>query len=247
MKVRVLGYYGGYPYDGVGTSGYLIQSGNFNLLLDCGSGVLLELEKYLDPLQLDALILSHYHHDHKADVGVLEYYWQLNKENRKEPTLPIYGNTDDEYSFEGLNWNNDTKAMPYNENKKLNLDPFTITFLKTKHPVPSYAVKILEKSTKKTLVFTSDTKYFDGLVDFCSDADILITDTNFYEDKKGIKWHMTSKETGKLIRDSKAKCVIISHLPQYGVLSDLLNETVKYSGNKSNIMLAKLGLMLDIN
>lgn len=38
MKLTVLGYYGGYPYDGVGTSSYLITAGDYHLLLDCGSG-----------------------------------------------------------------------------------------------------------------------------------------------------------------------------------------------------------------
>ena len=40
MKVTVLGYYGGYPDNGIATSGYLIQTEKINLLLDCGSGVL---------------------------------------------------------------------------------------------------------------------------------------------------------------------------------------------------------------
>lgn len=77
MKITVLGYYGGYPFNGDGTSSYLVQSDDFNLLLDCGSGALIELEKHLDPLQLDAVVLTHYHADHIADVGVLQHYWQL--------------------------------------------------------------------------------------------------------------------------------------------------------------------------
>lgn len=246
MKIRILGYYGGYPYNGVGTSGYLVQSGNFNLLLDCGSGVLLELEKYLDPLQLDAVLLSHYHHDHKADVGVLEYYWQLHSENRKENTLPIYGNIDDKINFDGLTWNDDTKGIPYHENDTLNLGPFLIEFMKTQHPVSAYAVKIIEKSTNKIFVFTADTKYFDGLINFCKNADLLITDTNFYKNKQGTKWHMTSEESGYLAKQSNAKNVIISHLPQYGSLNQLLYETRAEAGSNINVKVAKLGLQFNI-
>ena len=32
MELTVLGYYGGYPYAGVGTSSYLLTSGDYHLL-----------------------------------------------------------------------------------------------------------------------------------------------------------------------------------------------------------------------
>lgn len=72
MKLTVLGCLGAYPYEGQGTSSYLLQADGFNLLLDAGSSTLVELEKELDPLDLDAVILSHYHRDHIADLGVLQ-------------------------------------------------------------------------------------------------------------------------------------------------------------------------------
>lgn len=36
MKLTVLGCLGAYPYEGHGTTSYLLQSGEFNLLLDAG-------------------------------------------------------------------------------------------------------------------------------------------------------------------------------------------------------------------
>lgn len=77
MKLTVLGCLGAYPYKGEGTSSYLLESEGFHLLIDAGSTTLVRLENYLDPLKLDAVILSHYHHDHIADLGVLQYYRQL--------------------------------------------------------------------------------------------------------------------------------------------------------------------------
>ena len=53
MKITILGYYGGYPSKNTGTTGYLVQTKDTNLLLDAGSATLLELEKHLDPLDLD--------------------------------------------------------------------------------------------------------------------------------------------------------------------------------------------------
>lgn len=47
MKLTVLGYLGGYPDAGHATSTYLIESGDYHLLMDLGSGGLLALEKVL--------------------------------------------------------------------------------------------------------------------------------------------------------------------------------------------------------
>lgn len=240
MKITVLGYYGGYPDKGIGTSGYLIQSGNYNLLLDCGSGVLLELEKVLNPLQLDAVLLSHYHSDHIADVGVLQHYWQLAPGQKKEAVLPIYGHNKDEENFKKLDWFDCTKGYQYNPDETLKLGPLHITFKLTKHPVVSYAMRIYDENSKKTLVYTADTRYFDELISFCKDADMLITDTNFYNDKEGTKWHMTSDETGYLAKKANVKKVLISHLPQYGNLDDLLKQTKDAAGDSVDILLPKV-------
>lgn len=247
MQITVLGYYGGYPDKGIGTSGYLLQSGNYNLLLDCGSGVLLELEKVLNPLQLDAVLLSHYHSDHIADVGVLQHYWQLVPGEKKEPVLPIYGHDKDNENFKKLDWFDCTKGYEYDDQGTLNLGPFSITFQLTKHPVVAYAMRIYDENSKETLVYTADTRYFDKLIDFCEDADMLITDTNFYQDREGTKWHMTSEETGYLAKKANVKKVLISHLPQYGDLNDLLKQTKNAAGSSINVMLPKVGEKISLN
>ncbi|MFD1672462.1 MBL fold metallo-hydrolase [Agrilactobacillus yilanensis] len=225
MKLTVLGYYGGYPYQGHGTSGYLLQSETgFNLLLDCGSGVLLALQKYLDPLQLDAVILSHYHHDHTADVGVLQYYWQLAAGTHKEEILPIYGHTRETLSFAALTMPNVTQGQVYDPSQPLNLGPFEITFLPTIHPVPAYAMRIKELSTQRVITFTSDTAYFDGLIDFARESDLLMTDTNFFADKTGQMWHMTSTQSGNLAQAAQVQRLLLTHLPQNGDLDALQAE-----------------------
>lgn len=183
MEIRILGYYGGYPADGIGTSGYLVTSNGFNLLMDAGSGTLLELEKHLDPLQLDAVLLTHYHHDHTADVGPLQYLWQLRPGDKKEPVLPIYGHTKDPLNFAALTFGTFTKGVGYAGASQLAVGPFDLTFCETEHPVPAFAVRIVERATGKVVVNTSDTRYFAGLAPFAQDADLLMADTNFLNSK----------------------------------------------------------------
>lgn len=225
MKVTVLGIYGGYPYAGVPSSSYLIQEGDFNLLLDAGSGSLLALEKILDPLQLDGVLLSHYHHDHAADVGVLQYYWQLHQGQKKHEFLNIYGHTQDPSAYASLSLDGVAKGHSYNDFSTLDLGPFKIDFLRTVHPVPAYAMRI-ENEKGELLVYTADTAYFDGLVDFSKNADLIIADTNFDSKKTGRIWHMTSIQSAELAKKSNAKSLLLSHLPQQINHSHLLNETI---------------------
>ncbi|KRM95828.1 beta-lactamase domain-containing protein [Liquorilactobacillus aquaticus DSM 21051] len=244
MKITILGFLGGYPYNGQATSCYLIQSKGYNLLLDCGSGALLNLEKHLDPLDLDAVLLSHYHNDHIADIGVLQYYWQLNNSRIDGKVLPIYGHKQDKKHFDDLTWDKATIGQAYEPSKKLLLGPFEISFLKTKHPVTAYAVKIEDTSDKKIFAFTADTDYIPELTAFVRGADVLMTDTNYSAGKKEPKWHMTSTESGKLAKDAAVKKLILTHLPQKEDLNLLLEEAKEAATKSIEVDIAETGKII---
>lgn len=239
MELNILGYYGGYPYANVGTSAYLLKSEDFNLLLDCGSGALLALETVLDPLKLDAVVLSHYHYDHIADVGVLQYYWQL-RQNTANKALPIYGQAEDQANFEKLTWQNATVKQPYQVDEVLAIGPFELTFLKTEHPVTAYAMRIVEKNSGKVLGFTADTAYFDDLVPFFKDCDVLITDTNYPASQTGKLVHMTSAQSGDLAKKAGVKQLILSHLPQRTPLTQIKEEAIMQAGNVKTYLASEI-------
>ncbi|KRL03004.1 MBL fold metallo-hydrolase [Liquorilactobacillus capillatus] len=246
MKITILGFYGGYPYAGKATSCYLVQSSGYNLLLDCGSGALLNLEKIIDPLQLDAVLLSHYHQDHIADVGVLQYYWQLNNEQIDGKILPIYGHMQDKEHFANLTWAKATIGRGYLPDETLSLGPFELSFLPVKHPVTAYAVKIKETSTNKFFVFTADTDYIPELTAFAQGAEVLLTDTNYSNGKKEPKWHMTSTESGQLAKNAAVKKLILTHLPQKIAFDLLLKQAQKAATRAVKVELAEINKEIEI-
>ena len=84
------------------------------MLMDCGSRAVTELEKEISPLDLDAVIISHYHPDHVADLGVLRHYFQLYPKHLWEPKiLPIYGHTEDEQEFAKLTLDGVSQGKAY--------------------------------------------------------------------------------------------------------------------------------------
>ncbi|ETY73898.1 hypothetical protein LFAB_10020 [Lactiplantibacillus fabifermentans T30PCM01] len=246
MKLTVLGYYGGYPYDGVGTSSYLVSAGNYQLLLDCGSGALNALEEILDPLQLDAVLLTHYHHDHTADVGVLQYYWQLRQGDRKTPILPIYGHTEDPLNFGALTWAGATEGRAYDPSAVNQIGPFDVTFMKTKHPVPAFAVKIVERATGQQLTFSADTAYVPDLAKFATGSQLLMTDTNFGADKTGKMWHMTSSQSGEIAKAAHVKTLLLTHLPQDVAFDQLQHEAQVTAGDGVKVVVAQKYLQLKL-
>lgn len=223
MKLTIIGPWGGYPKANEASSGYILQQSGFNLLIDCGSGVLSFLQNHIEPENLDAVLISHYHADHVADIGVLQHALLIRKYLNKEiKTLPIYGHNESE-DYRSLTYKNITKGSVIDENTELSIGPFSVSFLKTRHPVPCYAMKIA--SDEGTLVYTADSAYQAAFVDFAKDCDLLLCESNLFSGMNGDQTgHMTSTEAGRLAAQSGAKKLVLTHLPQYGSLHQLKEE-----------------------
>src|SRR5690625_1479870 len=101
MKVTIIGFWGGYPAAGGATSAYLVEEKDFKLLVDAGSGSLSKLQSYINISDLDAVIVSHYHQDHVADIGVLQYAKLVGSYvTGEKDRMPIYGHTEDKQRYD---------------------------------------------------------------------------------------------------------------------------------------------------
>ncbi|MGE6260980.1 MBL fold metallo-hydrolase [Heyndrickxia sporothermodurans] len=245
MKLTVIGPWGGYPKVNGASAGYLLEHKGFHLLVDCGSAVLSKLQQYIQPELLDAVIISHYHPDHIADIGVLQHALIISKYMNKEiKTLPIYGHNENQHGFQSLFFDDVTKGLAYQEDQEIHIGPFKVSFLRTKHPVPCFAMRI--EAENSVFVFTADSSYLEEFSSFAANADILLCESNFYGDMDGsAAGHMTSYEAGQIAQAAQVKHLILTHLPQYGELEQLKMEaSEKFSGS---IFLAEEGLSLDLS
>lgn len=240
VKCTIIGFWGGYPARGGATSSYLFEKDGFSLLVDVGSGALSTVQNYKHVMDIDAVVLSHYHHDHVADIGVLQYAWLVHSYLRSEKEiLPIYGHTEDKEKFKTLT-HECTEGIPYDPKDELKVGPFSIRFFKTNHPVICYGMRITDGDD--VIVYTADTAYNKDWIDFAKGADLLITDCNFYEEQDGsAAGHMTSKEGATIASRANVGDLLLSHLPQYGDKKQLVVEAGKYFSGE--IQLAKTGLV----
>ncbi|WP_026590534.1 MBL fold metallo-hydrolase [Bacillus sp. UNC437CL72CviS29] len=239
MKMTVVGFWGGFPEVGEATSGYLFEHDGFRLLVDCGSGVLAQLQKYITPSDIDAVLLSHYHHDHVADIGVLQYARLISSMVKGQlPQLPIYGHGFDVQGFSSLTHEPYTKGIVYNPEETVQIGPFSISFLKTVHPVICYAMRITVGD--KVVVYSADSSYIPEFIPFTKDADLFICECNMYAHQEAAKaGHMNSTEVADIAKHANVKELLLTHLPHTGNPSDLVEEAKQiFSGS---IVLAHSG------
>ena len=107
MKLTVLGCWAPYPKAGGACPGYLVQVGETNILLDCGNGVLSNLQRHLDFRSLNAVIISHLHPDHFADLFCLRHAIEgARRTDSNIKALPLYPVLFGRYKMDGISAGN---------------------------------------------------------------------------------------------------------------------------------------------
>ena len=231
MKIIPIGIWGGYPKANEATSSFLIEHDGFHCLIDCGSGVLSSLQNYVSLEELDAVVISHYHADHIADIGSLQYSRLIQFYlNNPSPVLPIFGHTEDKDNFSKLSYKEQTIGVAISEDKAVQIGPFTVTFCRTDHPVYCLALKFTVQNY--SIVLTADTEWRDELVNFAQGANLLISEANLYEEHIGIApGHMGGSEAGKLAKLANVKQLVLTHLPLHGSVEEILEAAAQqYDG-----------------
>lgn len=218
MKLTVLGFWGGTPYLGRGTSGYLLQSQSVNLLLDCGSGVLTELTKHFSLDDIDLAVISHLHFDHTADLGILQFFLKRAFRNDRTTPMPLFIPNEPEGTWQL--YNHEVFAPTFLSNGLTHqYEHLTFEFLAVDHTIPCYAIKISDG--EKTFVYSADTYYYEPLVNFTKGADLFLCEATIVEGSNHTsgKGHMNGFEAGAIAEASKVKHLVLTHLPNDGDLN----------------------------
>lgn len=244
MKLTVIGQWGAYPEASEATSCYLLEHEGFKLLVDCGSGALSQLQNFCSLAELDAVIISHYHHDHIADIGSLQYSRLIDQQLKKtDKSLTIYGHQYEQMEFKKLAKPPYVLSFPYNEKYETNIGPFRITFMETDHKAKCFAMRF--DVDGKSIVYSADSSFKEGFHQFANEANIFICETSFYAEQDGKPYgHMNSIEAGMIARDANVHTLIVSHLPHFGDQNQLVEEA--RSVFTGEVLLASKGLTIDL-
>lgn len=243
LSLTVIGHWGAYPGPGEATSCYLLRSEGVSILLDCGSGALSLLQDIVPLNEIEAVVLSHYHADHIADLGCIQYAARIDMSlGRRKAPLRVYGH-EEAPGFAKLGYLDFAVGAAYRSESKLNIGPFCFSFAPTVHPDPNYAMRV--ECGGKSLVYTGDTGQSPALVDFARKTDLLICETSLYDENRGnIPGHMSAGEAGTLAKEADVGMLVATHLPHYGERERLKDQASSAFGGHT--LLAKRKLTLEL-
>jgi len=212
MKLTVLGASGGFPAAGGATSGYLLEYDGRHILIDCGSGVLSNLFRFIRLEQLDAVILTHLHQDHISDMQVMKYAIDLTRKYGADlPALPVIAPATPEAVAASLQSDGDLIIGQINAGSEMNMYGAQVRFFAMDHPVETYGIAVDYEG--KRLAMTADSVPCPSMQILLQDADLAVMDAGSIERlRKPKMMHMTAAECGALARACQVRTLLLSHL-----------------------------------
>ncbi len=230
MKLTVVGCSGSYPGPDSPASSYLVEAEGpdlagtegarrtWRILLDLGSGALGALQRYADPLSIDAVFLSHLHADHCLDLCGY-YVLRTYHPDGLQPRIPVWGpqgvaarmaRAYDLPEDPGM-----TPVFDFHEYAgPVALGPFMIEPVAVQHPIPAYALRVTVEGS--ALAYSGDTALCAGLHSVAVGVDLLLAEASFRDgadNPEGI--HLTGGDCGAVATEAGVDHLVLTHIPPW--------------------------------
>lgn len=232
MRLVVLGCAGSFPGPDSAASSYLVQARDadgrtWSAVLDLGSGALGPLQRWGDPAAVDVVALSHLHADHVADMAVLGVYRRY-RPTGALPPLPVLGPAGTRERLAHLSGHDpatDTQEQfdvrEWRAGEPVRVGPLTLEAVPVEHPVPAFGIRVTGPSEadpgrRVTLAYSGDTDACDGLDALAVDADLLLAEAAFEEDRDEVRGiHLTGRRAGELATAAGVQRLVLTHIPPW--------------------------------
>lgn len=188
----------------------------FNVLVDPGPGCLVRCissRPKMDPMKLDALILTHRHLDHAADVNVMiEAMTEGGFKKRGTLYTPEDALTEDPVVFQYVrSYIPRIEIIREGGTYKLSDTVSFETPLRHQHPSETYGINFFTQDYTISLIV--DTRYFPELLKHYK-GDILIINVVRYtvdKDMKSWLYHLSMKDVQEIVTTLRPKVTILNH------------------------------------
>jgi ribonuclease BN (tRNA processing enzyme) len=232
MKLTVLGKSPAWQDADGACSGYLLEDGEVRVLVDCGNGVFGKLRRFLDYVDVDAVVISHLHADHFIDL--VPYSYALIHAPRQQPVpVPPWPGTDSPArprliappgaveTFRQVvgAWGDERlieqafDVEEYTASSVVEVGTLRFSFAPMPHFVDSYAISATSTRGGGRLAYGADSRPAAELVEFARDADLFLVEATLPRpERSGVRGHLTAEEAGEHGREAGARRVVLTHI-----------------------------------
>jgi ribonuclease BN (tRNA processing enzyme) len=181
MRLTVLGGSGGFPAAGGACSGYLIEHAGFRLLVDPGYAIVPRLLELLPAEGIDAVLVSHGHPDHVADLNPLLRSRALRDD--PAPRLPAYALADALGPVLALDQiralAGTCEVRGFEAGETFRIGPFDVASRLLPHSIPNAGLRI--SADGHSITYTGDAAPSDDLVELADRTSLLLAEATYVE------------------------------------------------------------------
>lgn len=215
MRMTVLGSAGSYPAPGHACSSYLVESQGYRLLVDCGNGSLANLMQLADLDSVSAVVVTHRHVDHMADLVGLYHLRRFHGEQSER--LPVYAPASVFDVMDALLPGDDVlrdvcRFETVSAGQRLALGPLDVSLFAADHPVETVAMRV--ESDGARLAYSADSGPTPELARCAQDADLLLCESTWTAPHPGrpAHLHLAAPEAGELAAAAHVGVLVLTHV-----------------------------------
>ncbi len=211
MELTVLGCSGSYGAPAGGAcSGYLVRTAGATLWLDCGNGTLANLQRQSVVDDVTALVITHWHPDHCADIYGLHVLLKYGLGRTGFPVYAPEGTEDRLATLVDGDWGGAFAWAAVGDNDAVTVGDAGLRFSRTSHPPPTLAVEVTADG--KRLVYTADTGPEWSPETFGGGADLVLSEASFQKDNESSGVHLSARQAGEAARAAGGRRLMLTHL-----------------------------------
>jgi ribonuclease BN (tRNA processing enzyme) len=204
LTLTVLGCSGSYPGPGQAASSYLVRSDTTTIWLDAGSGSLANLQRHVDILDVDAVVLTHEHPDHTGDLAGLYVACKYYLHRQHVPVYAPAGVADTVYySSDPIAWHD------VGEGSEVDVGGLHLTFSRTDHPPETLAVRV--DGGGRSLGYSADSGPAWSLSQLGPGLDLALCEATYLSDSEGRAQHMSARQAGVSGREAGVGRLVLTH------------------------------------
>jgi ribonuclease BN (tRNA processing enzyme) len=234
-----------YPTADEPCSGFLLQAGGANVLVDVGGGVLGPLQNLIRLEDLHAIWISHLHADHFADMPLVYYAFAFSERpRRKIPVLgpPGWAARVEEFvkSAADHQMKNFFQVVELKDRGIAEIGDLRIQAHAVEHGVPAFG--LTARFGERRLAYTGDSGPCDNLVTLAKGARVLVAEC-FAAELEIPSVHLTPEDAGMTAAHAGVARLLLSHLP----MSVSPEEAIERAGRHFNgsIEVARPGMTME--